>query len=415
MIILDIVLYIILILIVIGLCYIIYLFVYDYVVYKTDNDNKLNSTSSLLDKNIKSLDKNISSINDDYFKKINDIQSNYNYLIKSNSDNISGNLSNLSSNDNRISQNLSSFDSNLKNYFSFSGNVLPTGSTDSANIALYNYVFDRASLINHYNLQILKNAVAVSGMTIKTNPSLSDTNNFRICGNSTTENCINLNVNDSTGVFNITPENNTVNKIKMNNYNGKSLATFDFANNSIRLGESQTAGDNNTALYIKDNDVYIKSLKLLNPGYNYAAPIASTDYISLDNNTLLTLVKSNNVVICSYQLTQGSPSSMVLTIIPKVNINAGPSSMNYIYINIPEISSTSGSTLSITDTTLTISAATFISSYSKSDNVTLSYIKLTVIKPMYSNSKTSVTITSGFSIVGGVSLSNIAVGYIDNS
>jgi hypothetical protein len=408
MIILDIVLYIILILIVIGLCYIIYIFVYDYIVYKINNDNTISSTSTTIDKNIKNLDKNINSLNNDYSKKLSDITNNYNNTINSNVNVINSNIMNLSSKEDVDKNNLLEFDKKIKNYFNFSGNTVSPGSTPNENTPLYNYIFD--TNVKHYNLTMLKNVNAASGMTIKTNPTLTDPNNFRICDNSDKENCVNLNV-DAKGNFNISPENINVNKIKMYNSTGTSLATFDFNDNSIRLGESSTTND--TALYVKDNNVYVKNLKLVNPTYKYTTPITTNDYSSIDNNTLSTLMSANNVVLCSYQI-YTSPLSISLTLIPQVTINATNSSIYYIYLNIPEISSTGSiNSISLSEPSMTITAAIFVSNYAKSDKSNLSYLKLTVVNTMYAKSKTTVTIESGFSVLNNINSSSISIGYID--
>lgn len=422
MIILDIVLYIILILIVIGLSYIIYIFVYDYIVYKINNNNTISSTSATIDTNMKKLHSNINSLNDDYSKKISSIKDDYNSIITSNASVLNRNIVYLQNQNIADEKKSASFDSNLKKFFDFGGIVSSAPKDASADViaaaaiadkqkSLADYTFDTA--VTHYNLTLVKNVNAASGMTIKTNPGLTDLNNFRICDNKSSENCVNLNL-DANGNFNISPENANVNKLKMYNKSGTSLATFDFGDNSIRLGEN----NNDTALLIKDNSVYIKNLKLVNSGYTYsAAQITDNDYSTINKDTLTSLssvINTNNIVQCYYNITTNPTNSIVLTLIPQVTINATAGAPSYIYLNIPEISSSgSGNSISLTETTLTITAAIFVSNYSKSDNTSLSYLKLTVVNKMYAKSKTTVTINSGFSVLSNTNSSSISIGYID--
>jgi len=162
---------------------------------------------------------------------------------------ISSNLKNITTNNNIINDNLS-------NYFSFAQN-----NVDENNYLLKehsSYDTDKAKL------NILTKVNAVSGLTAN--------NNFKICDDEGSHpNCMTLNI-DASKNFNITPADSNMNKLIINSGSTTpvAMASFDLKNNYIYLGADN---DSNAAMFIKNNNVYMKTLNLVDgsaSGFRYS-------------------------------------------------------------------------------------------------------------------------------------------------
>lgn len=210
----------------------------------------INDTNTTITDNIASVDSKYDKITTKTNSDVTSLSSNLNSYINTTNPLLSSFSSNLSANSSlntNTQSNLFKFDNNLKQYFEFKSD------NNSINDALYNYNF---GITPNLSLSLLKKIDVASGMTIKTN---TNDKSFRICDDTNSNSCIDLNVNN--GNFNIYPS--TVGNINNLNIkksgNGRVLANFDFNSNSIYLGGTgEDAG-----LYIKEDNVYMKNLNLL--------------------------------------------------------------------------------------------------------------------------------------------------------
>lgn len=259
--------------------------------YVNTNFSNINNTTSHIKKNINLLNGNINNVNNNLRKNTNildnKINNTNNKLLNTNND-----LDILDNNINYTNSKVGNINSNLHDYFSF-------GNTPQTNNLLYNYV--TKSIIP--DLNILSSVTAASGLTIKTNPIINDPNNLRVCNNNNiSPQCVNLNVNR--GSFNITPEVGGAGKLVMNNQSGNPLASFNLNDNSIYLGINNDS--DNAAMYIKDNNFYVKNINLVkDPTKQYSA-LTSSDVvpfgfeslsaIATDINALQTGIKYINIL-----------------------------------------------------------------------------------------------------------------------
>jgi len=247
---------IIVIIIVLFLAYILIAHFYNnYINYKNnvnDNFNKtkdyINTTTTSLNKSIKTNTNNIDDVDLKLTTKINNIS---NDVINTNNNitSISSNVSSLTNSNINNNNNITNLDRSLKQFFEFRSN------NSNINDALYNYRFD---VVPNLSMNLLRNVTAVSGITIKTDT----TNIMRICDNNiNNSNCIDMNINN--GTFDIYPSavpNNNIDNINIYNKNKqKVLARFDLNSNNIYLG-----GNNEEAgIYINDSNVYLKNVNFL--------------------------------------------------------------------------------------------------------------------------------------------------------
>lgn len=388
----DIILYVLLIFIVVILIYIIFNFLYDYLSFKTENSNKIEDTN----KNFKTVDNNINKlynfINDTDKKIIND----YTNTISANYNGLNCNISILSNNDTNISNNFINFDSALKKYFIFSENSNNT-SYNNINDALYKYTFNS---LTPKLLNIISKVNAINGMTILTAPSLTNSNNLRICDNSSTPNCLNISVSNSN--FNIMPENPNASKIIMNNNDGSQLATFDMYNKIIKLGQNQT--NNDSAMYIINDNVFVKKINFINDNNFYKDSninsFNDTTTTPFNINNINSLNNINNNVICYYNIINNDTVNILtINFISEITI---PNN-SYLTIKIPEISQNQTSIPSTS-----IGSIGFINPNTIKINITNSIVALT---------NTSISINTGFNVNSGITLpiNNIAYGTISNT
>lgn len=253
--------------------------------YINKNFNNINNTTSQINNNIRILDSNTHYVNNKVNRnttlldnKINITSSNiYNNMNTTRND-----LNILNNNINYTHASVGNINSNLHDYFTF-------GNSPQTNNLLYNYV--SKSVVP--NLNILSSVMAASGLTIKTNPTIGDPNNLRVCDNNTqSPNCVNLNVN--AGNFNITPETNNVRSLVMNNQTGSPVAAFNLNDNSIYLGIG--ANKDNSAMYIKDNNFYVKNINLVKDPAKQYSSVTSTDVVPFSFNKLSDIVTHINAL-----------------------------------------------------------------------------------------------------------------------
>lgn len=398
----DIILYILLIFIVIIIVYIIFNFLYDYLSYKTDNSKKLENTN----KNFNIIDNNINKLYTYINNNDKNIINNYSSLISSNYNILNSNISLLSNNDKNLSSNIFNFDNALKKYFVFNDNS--NNSYNAINTALYNYTFNSG---NTKLLNIMSKVNAISGMTILTAPSLTNSNNLRICDNSSTPNCLNISVSNSN--FNIMPENTNASKIIMNNLDGTKLATFDMNNNTIKLGQNEK--NNDSAMYIVDDNVYVKNINFVNDNNFYndsnIKSFNSTNSKEFNVNNINSINELNNNVICYYNITTNpTDNTNILNInfISEIDIPVN----SFFTIKIPEITQDLSVNLIQFDANKNTPYITYGSFISNTNS-----IKFTINNTISSLINTTIIITKGFNINSAVSLplNNIAYGVISKS
>lgn len=284
----------------------------DYFKYKDSVDESIKISSDNIDKNFNITSSNITLASAALDYKYNKITSGLTDTIKTQQTNVTV-----------MSCNLNNFDHGLKKYFEFTDNTITP-----INDKIYNHVF---TSINP-NLNLISQVNVLSGMTVKSSHSLINSNNFRVCDDSSIKNCINLNVYN--GNFNITPENST-NNLVINNANKNPLAKFDLKNNSIYLG----AGDDTAPLYIHDCNLYVKNLNIINDPLN-TTPYSSSNSKRLDIDYINNLT---NTIIASYTIENMIENGTVnlennMLTIKLLSYNKIPID-SFVSITIPEIKS----------------------------------------------------------------------------
>ena len=270
---------IIVLVLVLFLAYILIAYFYNsYNNYKEDVDDNFDRTKNYINSTMTKIDTNIrTSVNENNNKitntcnYINDINSKVNRLdlrTNDNYDTLNRNINSANSNINNTNINLNTtnsnllnnqinlnkFDTNLKQFFQYKSN----GTT--INDAIFNYQFG-VGVSSNFSLDLLRSVNAISGMTVQTD----NTNNFRLCDKSSNQNCMDMSI-DNQGL-NIFPtsstlnSNNTTNNIYIYDKTKTNIiAKFDLANKGIYLG----GGGENAGMYIKDSNVYIKKLNVIN-------------------------------------------------------------------------------------------------------------------------------------------------------
>jgi len=242
-------LFIIIIVILVLIFVLIYYFYNNYDDNRNNVNNNFSKTTKYINDTNKDFSKNLNILSDN----INKVDNNYKDITNKTNSNLLEFNKTAENNTSNLRTDLNNYDNNFKQFFEFNDN------NRKINEALYNYKF---SVPPNLSMTLLKDINVASSMTINTSTNKS----FRICQD-TTSNCIDLNVNE--GKFNIKPSNNVTNNISSLNIatkDDKSLANFDFANNSIYLGSNQE----NAGLYIKENKVYVKDLYILKSGTKYS-------------------------------------------------------------------------------------------------------------------------------------------------
>jgi len=345
-------LFIIIIVILVLIFVLIYYFYNNYDDNRNNVNNNFSKTTKYINDTNKDFSKNLNILSDN----INKVDNNYKDITNKTNSNLLEFNKTAENNTSNLRTDLNNYDNNLKQYFEFNDN------NRKINEALYNYKF---SVPPNLSMTLLKDINVASSMTINTSPNKS----FRICQDATS-NCIDLNVND--GKFNIKPSNNATNNINSLNIatkDDKSLANFDFANNSIYLGSNQE----NAGLYIKENKVYVKDLYILKSGTNYSSVGTENLYNSeLPNTQSYNMYKLNDayltktynipkIIELEYtinQKTTGTPSvityDIIIIIKSKFQILSGTTIDFYIdgiqYVSLPALvniaNSTSGSKIS---------------------------------------------------------------------
>jgi hypothetical protein len=296
---------------------------YDYLEYKKNLAAKLTTSSKDINFNF-----DISSSNFDVLDaklieqrslintNISRITNNSNVIsnrITDTSNLLSGTITNNSNYYNRV---LTDFDSKLKNYFKFK-----EGDTD-INDRVYDYVFGTTTGAQP-KIDLIKQTTAIGGMTIV---SASPGTDFKICNAAgASGKCVSMNT-DASGNFNIMPttaDSLTIKNNDDNNDTASVLAKFDTrkAEKAIYLG----AADANTApLYIKNGNVYVRSLNLLSPADNTLMLPLYTTYTINNNISSANSDKVNTTIVIriqfqkSYALTANN--TLYLNIIPHINM-----------------------------------------------------------------------------------------------
>lgn len=293
----------------------------DYFKYKDSVDESIKISTNDINNNFKLTTNNIKIASSA-------INNKFNTIAKGLSDSIDVEKKKI----NMFSCNLDNFDSGLKKYFNFTDNTITP-----INDKIFNHTF---TSINP-NLNLISQVNVLSGMTIKSSHSLINSNNFRVCDDSSIKNCINLNVYN--GNFNITPENSTNNLI-INNANNTPMANFDMANNNIYLG----AGDDSAPLFIHNSNLYIKNLNLINDPTNTSFSYKTSASSKLDINTINNIT---NTIIAAYTIERfadNNSSNITIKLLSYNTITTG----SKITINIPEVNNiTTGGNVSASFTT----------------------------------------------------------------
>ncbi len=286
--------------------------------YINTTNKTLSGNLNILSENVDKLDKRTTLIDTTYSNIT--TKTNLDFAIFNTSN--SNNIFNLQNNYNSISTNMANYDNNLKQFFEFRDNAKTTPNK-IINEALFNYKF---SVPPNLSMSVLRDINIASSLTVNTN----NTNKFfRVCDDSSS-NCIDLNVNQ--GSFNIKPSDlptNNINNLNITGKNNKSLANFDFANNSIYLGSNAE----NAGMFIKENKVYVKNLYLLNEGTNYtdneqlyndANPTQTYNMYKLNNTNLVNIPKIINLEYTINKVVSGAPATttynITITLLSKFKI-----------------------------------------------------------------------------------------------
>lgn len=299
----------------------------------------INNTTTTLNSNIKDTKTSIDKVDMLLSNKIN--KNTTDILLNSNDvTTIKNNMGILTNTVNTTGTNISNYDKNFKQFVEFKQNY------QTINDALYDYKFD---VVPKLSMNFLRNITAISGMTVKTDTT---NNTMRICDNSVNDvNCVDMNINK--GSFDIYPSGIKDNNVKnINIYNkdkSKSLANLNLEENKIFLGGEKE----NAALYIKDNDVYVKNLNFLvkdgtydgiKEVFNKTANNLNQNYntYKYDINDIVKLNQLTYSITGIYTIIKGADGSDNNIIFNFKSIYDIPLGKN-IEIEIPEITSTATS------------------------------------------------------------------------
>jgi len=375
---------IIVLVIVLFLAYILIAYFYSsYSNYKEDVDDNFEKTKNYINSSITKLNNNIhSSINENNTKinntsnYINDINSRVNRVdlkskdyydeVKSSINTTNTNLNNFNSRLTSNDINLDKFDTNLKQFFQYKAN----GTT--INDAIYNYKF---GVSPNLSLDLLRNVNAISGMTIETD---NTANSFRLCDKSTNKNCMDMNINNKGLNIFPTPSGtnvNTTNNIYIYDKTKTNIiAKFDLENKGIYLG-----GDGeNAGMFIKDSDVFVKKINLLNGDYASVKAIydkSKKGQIQSFNTYPVGLDDINNQTLITgiYVIHRGSETPPINKIIINFKSSNDIPAGTSITFNIPELSNTTNEPIPSPET----SPASILSSVSlNTDNIKITTTSL---------------------------------------
>jgi len=339
---------IIVLVLVIFLAYILIAYFYSsYNNYKDDVDDNFEKTKNYINSTISKIDNNIrSSINENDIKikntsnQINDIDSKINRVDLKHKDNYNDvsssikttniDLNNLNTRLTSNDINLNKFDTNLKQFVQYKSN----GTT--INDAIYNYNF---GVSTNLSMDLLRNVNAISGMTIETD-NLNN-NNFKLCDK--TKNCMEMNINNGLNIFptpsSTSTPNNTNNIYIYDKTKKNVIAKFDLENKGVYLG-----GDGeNAGMFIKDGDVYVKKINILNGDYASIKSVydkSKKGQMQTFNTYPLDLTDINykTEITGIYVINRGTETPPINTII--INFKSSndiPVGTNIIF-NIPELS-----------------------------------------------------------------------------
>lgn len=295
--------------------------VYDYINHKKELEANLAQSNKDINSNFATSLKDLKYLYDETKDNEKDIEKNTKTITElsaytSNTSNTFATDFNLHARSNENT--LNTFDKNLSKYFMFNDGNKKIADNILPNNKIFNYVFGTSIP----NMQLISRTTAINGLTIN-----SDINKeLKICSAISPTTCIKTNI-DKEGKFTISSAGSS-NIIFKNNDNTSTLANFDTFNKAIYFG-----GNNPTtsALYIKDNDVYIKNLKLITPradknklftydSYN-KMPIYTTVnvlYKKLANNT--TSLKIVLQVYFNMTYTISNNAKLYVNILPPVSM-----------------------------------------------------------------------------------------------
>jgi len=394
---------IIVLVLVIFLAYILIAYFYSsYNNYKDDVDDNFEKTKNYINSTVSKIDNNIrSSINENDVKikntsnLINDIDSKVNRFDlkhKDNYDDVSSSIKttniDLSKLNTRITSNdinLNKFDTNLKQFIQYKS----SGST--INDAIYNYNF---GISTNLSMDLLRNVNAVSGMTVETDNI--NNNNFKLCDKTVpNKNCMEMNINNNGLNIFPTPSTSSTPNSTNNIYiydkpKTKIIAKFDLENRGIYLG-----GDGeNAGMFIKDGDVYIKKINLLNGDYSSIKSLydKSKKGESQSFNTYpidLTDFNYQTQITGIYIINRGNETPPINIIIINFKSSNDIPIGTSITFNIPELSNIT-TNQSIPSSSVETSPASIISSVSlDTDN-----IKITTSAPIQKDNNIRIKLSS---------------------
>jgi hypothetical protein len=215
-----------------------------------------------------------------------------------------------------IDNNLNNFHNNLNRYFTFNDGVNNITSVSAPNNKIFNYVFGSSIP----NMDLITKTTAISGLTIKS----SADKELTVCSANDQNKCIKMDA-DANGNFTLTPAG-TNNIVFKNNDKTSTIANFDTQNKSVFLGG---INETTSAMYIKNNEVYVKSLKLIAPDLENSRILNHSSYY-----------KEPIYTLCSIDFNNGTTGGRYNTTI-EINITFENSyklnEYNYLYIYIPYV------------------------------------------------------------------------------
>jgi hypothetical protein len=302
----DIILYTLLAIIIIVIICILAYYIADYLDNKKDTDAKFNKTSDYINKNFHNIDNELI----DTTNYINRNLINVNKNIKISDTNLTTNMNKIN---NDLTTNMSKINNDLLDNIVNTSNVLTNNIINTSNIFsdqiknndkkfdnindnLSRYFsFSSATDTNYLLNEHLLSDISTAKLNVLTQVNFNS--DLRVCDKTTPNpNCVKLNI-DGDKNFNITPEGNNMQKLIIKgNAVGTAvpapIASFDLKNNSIYLGSDN---DSNAAMFIKNNNVYIKQLNLVGGDSNrlYSSLTSTSDnikplnYANYNNYSLL--------------------------------------------------------------------------------------------------------------------------------
>lgn len=210
------------------------------------------------------------------------------------------------------------FNRNIKSLLQFSSNGLPI------NDEIFTRTFSTDPGIQNYRINLMRRVNALSGMTIES----STDKGLKIC-HQNSENCVNLNMRDNNNME-IAPAGEAGYMTIKSPSASLPLAKFDFANNNIYFGGSNTS---TSPMYLQNNQVFLDDSKLNIKLPNGAPPVKLNNVLQQNARIIDALGTinqsiwqsySNLEVLVDYKLTTtGTTNALEISLTPIYDMPSG--------------------------------------------------------------------------------------------